>query len=75
MQMDAGLDTGPVLRQETTPIDTECDAGELHDRLADMSGRLLMEVAALLSTPLRWPRMTGKSGKLPMRRLKAVLWG
>jgi methionyl-tRNA formyltransferase len=45
MQMDAGLDTGPVLRRESTPIDGECDAGELHDHLADISGRLLVEMA------------------------------
>ena len=48
MQMDAGLDTGPVLRQERTPIDADCDAGGLHDRLADISARLLAEIAAEL---------------------------
>ncbi len=45
MQMDAGLDTGPVLRQEATPINMVCDAGELHDRLAEISAHLLVEVA------------------------------
>ncbi len=45
MQMDAGLDTGPVLRRESTPIDATCDAGDLHDRLAEISGRLLVELA------------------------------
>ena len=44
MQMDAGLDTGPVLRQESVTIGADCDAGELHDRLAALSGDLLVEV-------------------------------
>jgi len=45
MQMDAGLDTGAVLRAAREPIDEGCDAGQLHDRLATLSARLLTEVA------------------------------
>ncbi|MFW5816103.1 MAG: methionyl-tRNA formyltransferase [Wenzhouxiangella sp.] len=41
MQMDAGLDTGPVLAQVTTPIAPAETAGELHDRLAPMAATLL----------------------------------
>lgn len=43
MQMDKGLDTGPVLLQASTPIKPAESAGELHDRLALMAARLLME--------------------------------
>jgi methionyl-tRNA formyltransferase len=43
MQMDEGLDTGPVLLQAATPIEAVESAGELHDRLARMAARLLME--------------------------------
>lgn len=41
MQMDAGLDTGPVLAQVATPIGNAETAGELHDRLAVAAAELL----------------------------------
>lgn len=42
MRMEAGLDTGPVLLQEEVPIGPEETAGELHGRLAVLSGDLLI---------------------------------
>jgi methionyl-tRNA formyltransferase len=45
MAMTAGLDCGPVFVTERTQIDDDETAGELHDRLAALGGRLL--VAAL----------------------------
>jgi methionyl-tRNA formyltransferase len=45
MQMDAGLDTGPVLAQRATPIAEDDDAGSLHDRLASLGAQMI--VAAL----------------------------
>ena len=42
MQMDAGLDTGPILTQERTPINPEDDAETLHARLAGMGAELLV---------------------------------
>jgi methionyl-tRNA formyltransferase len=41
MQMEAGLDTGPVFASAATPIAPAETAGELHDRLATMGGELL----------------------------------
>jgi methionyl-tRNA formyltransferase len=45
MQMDEGLDTGPVALGEVIPIDPEMTAGELHDTMmrvgADLMGRAL----------------------------------
>ena len=41
MQMDAGLDTGPILTQATTPISPEDNAATLHDRLAQIGAELL----------------------------------
>src|SRR2546427_5007386 len=41
MLMDAGMDTGPVLLQETVPILPMETAGELAARLAPIGGRLL----------------------------------
>lgn len=43
MQMDVGLDTGPVILQRPTAIGTEETAGELHDRLADTAAAVLVE--------------------------------
>lgn len=42
MQMDAGLDTGPVLLQERTPLSPEESAGALHDRLAAHGAQTLL---------------------------------
>lgn len=44
MQMEAGLDTGPVLAEARTPIGPEDTTGDLHDRLADMGAALIAEV-------------------------------
>ena len=44
MLMDAGLDTGPVLLQETVPILRSDTAGTLSDRLAQLGGNLLVRV-------------------------------
>lgn len=42
MQMEAGLDTGPVYARSATPIGANETAGELHDRLARLGGELLV---------------------------------
>ncbi|RMG28821.1 MAG: methionyl-tRNA formyltransferase [Gammaproteobacteria bacterium] len=53
MQMEEGLDTGPVLAQAATPIGEHETAGELHDRLAVLGKRLLSEhLDALLAGSL-----------------------
>jgi len=57
MQMDAGLDTGPMLLSEDTPIRAEDTGRTLHDRLAEIGAWLILRaldgVAAgtLESTP------------------------
>lgn len=43
MQMDAGLDTGPILSQGATAISDVDDAQTLHDRLAQLGATLLIE--------------------------------
>ena len=42
MRMDEGMDTGPVLLQEEVPILANETAGQLHDRLALLSGDFLI---------------------------------
>lgn len=44
MRMDEGLDTGPILLQEEVEIGPEESAGELHDRLAELSGQFVLRV-------------------------------
>ena len=46
MQMEAGLDTGPVLLCKRTPIGAEETAGDLHDRLAQMGAEAITEALA-----------------------------
>lgn len=41
MQMDAGLDTGPLLATARCPIGPEDTAADLYDRLADLGAQLL----------------------------------
>jgi methionyl-tRNA formyltransferase len=41
MKMDAGLDTGPIIAQRSTPIADNDDAATLHDRLAGLGAELL----------------------------------
>ena len=43
MQMDAGLDTGDMLLIERLPIAATDTTGSLHDRLAVLGGRLIVE--------------------------------
>lgn len=44
MQMDVGLDTGPMLARVEVPISDRTSAGMLHDALADAGAPLLLEV-------------------------------
>lgn len=46
MRMDAGLDTGPVLLEESLPISPDDTAGTLHDRLAALGARLIVQALA-----------------------------
>ena len=43
MQMEAGLDTGPVLLERRTPISREDTGGTLHDRLSALGADVLAE--------------------------------
>ena len=48
MQMEAGLDTGPVLLERRTPILPDDSAQRLHDRLAALGAEVLAEGLARL---------------------------
>ncbi|WP_170333748.1 methionyl-tRNA formyltransferase [Ruegeria arenilitoris] len=49
MQMEAGLDTGPVLLRQATDIGPQETTAQLHDRLAPMGADLIVEALARLS--------------------------
>ena len=51
MQMEAGLDTGPVLLSGALPIGSETTAASLHDELAALGARLIVEALARLPLP------------------------
>ena len=44
MQMEAGLDTGPVLAERRTPIGPQDTTADLHDRLSDLGATLILDV-------------------------------
>ena len=57
MQMEKGLDTGPVLLYRETPINPEDTAQTLHDRLAVLGAEVLADGLGLL-----------RAGRQPMPR-------
>jgi methionyl-tRNA formyltransferase len=46
MQMDAGLDTGAMLLEGRVPITPTTTGGLLHDQLAELGGRLIVQALA-----------------------------
>lgn len=49
MQMEAGLDTGPMLARATVPITATTTAQELHDRLSELGAELLVKTLPALA--------------------------
>ena len=60
MRMDAGLDTGPMLLLQRLPLSEQMTAAQLHDALAPLGGRLIVEALARL-----------QRGELPEQRQPA----
>jgi methionyl-tRNA formyltransferase len=57
MRMEAGLDTGPMILSQSTPIGAEETTGALHDRLSAMGADLILRALDGLSslTPMPQP--------------------
>ncbi|MDP2882856.1 MAG: methionyl-tRNA formyltransferase [Azonexus sp.] len=51
MQMEAGLDTGPVLLRGAFPIEANDTTATLHDRLAELGAQLIVEALGRLPLP------------------------
>jgi methionyl-tRNA formyltransferase len=56
MQMEAGLDSGPVLHSVRTPIGPSETAGELTARLADLGAEALIDALSLLGAGAARPK-------------------
>lgn len=70
MQMDPGLDTGPILTQRSTPIFDTDDASSLHDRLAQIGSELLIQtIPAWASGGLR-PQPQPAEGSTYARKIE-----
>ncbi len=48
MQMDCGLDTGPILAAEAIPIAADDTSATLHDKLAELGARLIVSALSRL---------------------------
>ncbi|SCX71430.1 methionyl-tRNA formyltransferase [Variovorax sp. EL159] len=55
MQMDAGLDTGDMLLREAIEIGDD-NTARLHDRLAELGGRMIVEALANIGALTRTPQ-------------------
>ncbi len=56
MQLDVGLDTGPVLLERRHPIGTQDTAGDLHDALSELGAAALLEAIDGLAAGTLVPR-------------------
>ena len=72
MQMDAGLDTGAVLHRESLPITGDDTAASLHDKLADLGARLIVE--ALAKFPLTPCAQPAEGATYAAKIEKAEAW-
>lgn len=72
MQMDEGLDTGPMLLEGRTPITGTDRLQDVHDRLAEMGAALVLRVLAENPAPMPQPaegatyapRLTREDGRI-----------
>jgi len=62
MQMEEGLDTGPVLVEKTMPIAARDTTGSVHDRLAAMGAEALLEALEGLASGSIAPRVQPAAG-------------
>jgi folate-dependent phosphoribosylglycinamide formyltransferase PurN len=73
MRMEAGLDTGPKLLTSVIDIEAQDTTGSLHDRLAALGGRAIVDALARLDAlpavpqprTRRYLRQQGRQGRCP----------
>ena len=71
MQMERGLDTGPVFARLSTPIDPDDNASAVHDRLAILGARVLRQgLDALQAGMLGVPEVQSEQGNSYAQKLE-----
>ena len=78
MQMDAGLDTGDMLLEERVTIGPGDTTGSLHDQLAALGGRMVVEALELAACGGLHPRKQPDAGVTYARKIEkaeaAIAW-
>ncbi len=76
MQMEAGLDTGPMLRKGTVPVTDETTTPMLHDALSVMGGKLILETLADIDALDPIPQDDAQSTYAPMldKKMGVIDW-
>src|SRR5687767_5512335 len=62
MQMDVGLDTGPMLLERVTPLEPRETAASLHDRLAALGAAAIIEAIDAIAAGVASPREQPQEG-------------
>jgi methionyl-tRNA formyltransferase len=62
MQLDAGLDTGPILAQQAVPVPAGTSSAVLQEQLAHLGAPLLLEVIEALAAGRARPRAQASEG-------------
>ncbi len=73
MQMEAGLDTGPVLLRQALAIAPDDTAGSLHDRLAALGAALAVEALGSLPLPAEPQAGAGVTYAAKIEKAEAVI--
>jgi methionyl-tRNA formyltransferase len=81
MQMEAGLDTGPMLVRQSVPITAETTTAMLHDRLASIGAGLVLQVLAAPPPAVRQneadatyaPKLSREDGRIDWSKPAAAI--
>lgn len=73
MQMDAGLDTGPLLDSAALPIAADETAASLHDRLATLGARLIVATLDRLPQPAQPQASDGATYAAKIDKAESVI--
>lgn len=73
MQMEAGLDTGPVLLHGVFPIAFDDTSMTLHDRLAGLGAKLIVEVLGKLPLPATPQPVEGVTYAHKIEKIEALI--
>ncbi|WP_428542376.1 methionyl-tRNA formyltransferase [Rhodopila sp.] len=81
MQMEAGLDSGPMLLRQSIPISGETTTATLHDALAAIGAKLILDALATSPAPAPQPeaeatyaaKLSRQDGRIDWRESAAVI--